>query len=385
MQKTWNRLLSFLLSVMMLVTMFPVSAFAAEPGEDQQILDSGTPEGDEPMHWLQEYQEYVLSQMNAPSGPRKARAAAGSASASYSMISWAGGTGNRLVFANGAYLGDGMPKITLGGEVAFCAEWNGVPPSGSYTQTGEGSDPAIKQILANYHNSGKSNADYAAAQAAIWAHIMGTSVASWGACPGRSSEAEIFYGSCDYSDLRYNYIEWGGGTQNLITYHVDEFPETPPDVPPTTEEKYRTEVTTETHTETEVRNRKTYSYSDAIGQVTIRKHDQDEKSLDGALFDIDVAFSDGSHTTVNGWEVDNGARLFTWTHPKDNHDPATVTVKEVKAPKGVYRKGTGTPRKQQAVRPQAAQGRGKGRAEVILTVVYHRQPNMERGLILCRQ
>ena len=53
--------------------------------------------------------------------------------------------------------------------------------------------------------------------------------------------------------------------------------------------------------------------------------------------------------------------------------------------KGVYRKGTGTPRKQQAVRPQAAQGRGKGRAKVILTVVYHRQPNMERGLILCRQ
>ena len=59
--------------------------------------------------------------------------------------------------------------------------------------------------------------------------------------------------------------------------------------------------------------------------------------------------------------------------------------KQLKNPKGVYRKGTGTPRKQQAVRPQAAQGRGKGRAKVILTVVYHRQPNMERGLILCRQ
>ena len=58
--------------------------------------------------------------------------------------------------------------------------------------------------------------------------------------------------------------------------------------------------------------------------------------------------------------------------------------KNLKNPKGVYRKGTGTPRKQQAVRPQVAQGRGKGRAEMILTVVYHRQPNMERGLILCR-
>ncbi len=61
-----------------------------------------------------------------------------------------------------------------------------------------------------------------------------------------------------------------------------------------------------------------------------------------------------------------------------------VDRKLLKNPKGVYRKGTGTPRKQQAVRPQAAQGRGKGRSKVILTVVYHRQPNMERGLILCR-
>ncbi len=51
-----------------------------------------------------------------------------------------------------------------------------------------------------------------------------------------------------------------------------------------------------------------------------------------------------------------------------------VDRKALKNPKEVYRKGTGTPRKQQAVKPQAAQGRGKGRAKVILTVVYHRQP-----------
>ena len=68
-----------------------------------------------------------------------------------------------------------------------------------------------------------------------------------------------------------------------------------------------------------------------------------------------------------------------------SHNFIMADRKKLKNPKGVYRKGTGTPRKQQAVRPQAAQGRGKGRAEVILTVVYHRQPNMERGLILCRQ
>ncbi|MCI8652863.1 MAG: hypothetical protein HFF11_04115 [Angelakisella sp.] len=150
-------------------------------------------------------------------------------------------------------------------------------------------------------------------------------------------------GTCDYSDLKYNYLEWGGGTQNLITYNTEPAPPLDPDEYP--EDKYRIEVTTDTKTETEVRNRKTYEYSDGIGQLTIRKHDQDGRSLDGALFDIDVAFTDGTHTTVQGWEVDNGARLFTWTHPQDNHDPATVTVTEVEPPKG-YEKD---PRPQTAV------------------------------------
>ncbi len=170
MQRILKRLLSFILSVMMLATMMPVSALAAEMPEDQQFLDSGAPpRGDEPKHWLQQYQEYVMEQLSVPSGPRKARAASGSARPSYRIISWAGGTENRLTFANGAYLGDGMPRITLNGKVAFCGEWNGAFPDGNYVQTGEGNDPAIKQILANYHNSGESDADYAAAQAAIWA------------------------------------------------------------------------------------------------------------------------------------------------------------------------------------------------------------------------
>ncbi len=247
------------------------------------------------------------------------------------MIEWSGGN---LEFANGAFLGSPMPKIYMDGGIAFCAEWNGQPPSGDYVQSGEGSDPAIKQILANYDNSGKSNADYAAAQAAIWAHIMGTSVSSWGGCPGSSSADKILNGSHDTSSLKYNYTSWTGGTQDLITYNTEEEPDPKPDIDPDDypEDEYRIEVETDTQTETEVRNRKSYEYSDAIGQITIRKHDQDEKSLDGALFDIDVAFSDGTHTTVENWEVDNGARLFTWTHPKDNHDPATVTVTEVRPP-----------------------------------------------------
>ena len=58
--------------------------------------------------------------------------------------------------------------------------------------------------------------------------------------------------------------------------------------------------------------------------------------------------------------------------------------KQLKNPKGVYRKGTGILRIKQAVRPQAAQGRGKRRAGEVLRAVYHQQQNKERGLIPCR-
>lgn len=300
-------------------------------GEPDEEKPSEEPKDDGPIHWIQQYQQAALEASRNPMPQSYSAKAAGSPS--YSMIEWSGGN---LEFANGAFLGSPMPKIYMDGEIAFCAEWNGQPPSGDYVQSGEGSDPAIKQILANYDNSGKSNADYAAAQAAIWAHIMGTPVSSWGGCPGSSSADGILNGSHDTSSLKYNYISWTGGTQDLITYNTEEEPDPEPDIDPDDypEDEYRIEVETDTQTETEVRNRKSYEYSDAIGQITIRKHDQDEKSLDGALFDIDVAFSDGTHTTVENWEVDNGARLFTWTHPKDNHDPATVTVTEVRPPHG---------------------------------------------------
>lgn len=61
-----------------------------------------------------------------------------------------------------------------------------------------------------------------------------------------------------------------------------------------------------------------------------------------------------------------------------------VDRKALKNPKGVYRKGTGILRIKQAVRPQAAQGRGKRRAGEVLRAVYHQQQNKERGLIPCR-
>ena len=91
------------------------------------------------------------------------------------------------------------------------------------------------------------------------------------------------------------------------------------------------DITTET--ETEVHQSKKYEYSDAIGQITIRKEDQDGRPLSGAQFKVTLEFSNGEKKEFDGVEVDGGAKLFTWTHPENNHDPVKVTVQETKPPK----------------------------------------------------
>ena len=289
-------------------------------GEPDEEKPSEEPKDDGPIHWLQQYQQAALETSQSPI-PQAHSARAATGSPSYSMIEWSGGN---LEFANGAFLGSPMPKIYLDGEIAFCAEWNGQHPSGDYVQSGEGSDPAIKQILANYDNSGKSSADYAAAQAAIWAHIMGTPASSWGGCPGSSSADGILNGSHDTSSLKYNYISWTGVTQDLITYNTEKEPDPKPDIDPDDypEDEYRIEVETDTQTETEVRNRKSYEYSDAIGQITIRKHDQDEKSLDGALFTSTWPFRTAP---TSPWKI---GRWTTGRGCSPGHIPRTTTIRQ---------------------------------------------------------
>jgi len=270
-------------------------------------------------NWLQSYVDAVLAYMQASSSTSSpARVgmmrAAASASPDLSFIAWSGddlkmGSGSDPAHMSGS---PGMPRNSLNGEVAFCGQWNGVAPGGSYTPTGEGSDNTIKQILGNYDNSSKSDADYAAAQVAIWAHQLSTSNISWGGCPGSSSWDEIANGSCDYSDLKYNYTKWGGGTQNLITYHMD----TPPDDPFLGDDDDDDDDT------------------NARGQVTIIKKDDEGRALDGAIFNIEVVFSDGSRGGNSAFEVTDGSATFYYNHPKDNKDPATVTVTEIQAPPG---------------------------------------------------
>lgn len=244
--------------------------------------ESQTPLSDDPVEtanqvnaqpdWLKDYLETVLNWTQTSSSSRLGmmRAARSGVSPSFSFISWSG----ELVMGNSsnpAHMDGypGIPEISLNGDVTFCGEWNGVPPGGSYSPTGEGNDNKIKQILANFDNSAQGEAEYAAAQVAIWVHLLGISESaiSWGGCPGASAWSEIAHCTCDYSDLKYNYIKWGGGAQNLITYHIDDFPDIGDDDDDDDD--------------------------DAFGQVTVVKKDDEGRSLDDPVFSIDITFSNG--------------------------------------------------------------------------------------------
>lgn len=316
---------------------------------------------------------------------------------------------------SGYYFAD-VYRTTYDGADAFCGEFNGQMPGGNYVRGAEGQDEQIKKIIASYEASSKGKGDYIAAQALIWAELLGTTVNYWGTSGANES---LLDPDADTSGIRYWIYQNTDAihTQNLLVYTTDETiheyeikiikknedgsavlsgatftvtgpggfkqtglktsskgeilvgvdeigeftvtetappagyklsdpasktvqvteankPENPAVVEfnnPKGEDTPGGDITTET--ETEVHQSKTYEYSDAIGQITIRKEDQDGRPLDGAQFKITVKFTDGSEQVTEGWEVDNGARLFTWTHPKDNHDPATVIVEETKAPR----------------------------------------------------
>ncbi len=74
--------------------------------------------------------------------------------------------------------------------------------------------------------------------------------------------------------------------------------------------------------------------SNAEGQITIVKKDEDGHSLDGAVFKIEIDFSNGDQGGIDRFQVVDGSNTYYYAHPKDNTDAATVTVTEIKAPEG---------------------------------------------------
>jgi len=119
------------------------------------------------------------------------------------------------------------------------------------------------------------------------------------------------------------------GAQPLFAAVFNEGPPTPP---VDGEGEFRVEWRYDQVAETTFAREATTEVTDARGQLTIRKQNQNHEPLDGALFNIRIDFSDGTHQQIDGWETYNGGRLLTWNHPPGNIDPAIVTITEVRAP-----------------------------------------------------
>ena len=395
-------------------TSTPEDGNGALPENPEEGVINGTE-----LPWAVNFKAYAEATKNRPM--LFAAGDEGGGSVEFTHYGWgsSGGGGMNAVWigsqpnGGGHYFAD-VYRTTYDGSDAFCGEFNGQQPGGNYERGQEGNDEQIKKIIASYEASGKTRGDYIAAQAMIWAELLGTTVNYWGTS---GANENLLDPDADTSNIQYWIYHNVDAihTQDLIVYTTDSFvdqyaiqilkknedgsstlsgatfsvtgpsgfnktglktdsngkillpvPETgeytvtetaPPSgyelADPNTQTIEVTESNKfnnpaviefrnkksdnppegETTTETEVHHEKTYEYSDAIGQVTIRKEDQDGRPLDGAQFKITVEFTDGTKLVEEGWEIDNGARLFTWTHPKDNHESATVTIEETKAPR----------------------------------------------------
>lgn len=220
----------------------------------------------------------------------------------------------------------------------FCVEF-GVDPGGSYTAS-EGGDGRILSLLVAFD---KGQVSAVGVQLALWYIENGLPLSS------HPQTAAALSAASSVDTTGYTYYLWNSGSgQPFVTLDMEESPTIPPPTTPPEDggnPNTRTEVTTESSTRTEVRSNTEYTYSDAIGQITITKRDNEGVSLDGAIFNIQIEFANGERGGDSAFEVYNGSRLFTYTHPRDDHEPAKITVTEVRAPDGY----TGDPTPQTAI------------------------------------
>lgn len=205
-----------------------------------------------------------------------------------------------------------MLRMKIKGQDAFCTQiWrmagDGVYVAGEVTS----GNAATAQIIANFEASPRLNADYVAAQVLVWESLYGDIGLYSQIIQGTSYESNynaIKNGTATGSGLLF----WvsGANDQEIVT-SATNVPKPPGGGDEEEEEIPPTETVTTTSTRTEVRTDTTYEYSDAIGQITICKRDNEGKSLDGAIFNIEIEFANGQKGGDSAFEVYNGSRLLS--------------------------------------------------------------------------
>jgi len=214
----------------------------------------------------------------------------------------------------------------------FCARFGPDPREGVPYVAAAHSNTQILRLLVAYEQGLTS--DRLGVQVAIWGITEGwQSWANW----DRAAAARTAGQSADITGWRLLRFTGPAGSQPLFAVvppdDDDPYdPYDPYDPPDDDEKEFEVRWSIESYTETRFVREASIEITDARGQLMIRKQNQNHDPLDGALFDIRITFSDGTHQQINGWEAYNGGRLLTWNHPVGNRDAATVTVTEVRAP-----------------------------------------------------
>jgi len=215
----------------------------------------------------------------------------------------------------------------------FCAAFGPDPREGVPYVASAHSNTQILRLLVAYEDGLIS--ERLAVQVAIWGIVHNwQSWSNWGpAAAARQAASGV-----DIAGWRLLRFAGPAGAQPLFAVVApDSDPDDPDDPDPgpgdgDDDKQFEVRWSIESHTETTFVREATIEITDARGQLMIRKQNQNHDPLDGALFNIRIDFSDGTHQQINGWEAYNGGRLLTWNHPVGNRDAATVTVTEVRAP-----------------------------------------------------
>jgi len=296
------------LAVVMLFGAFPFSAFAADPHDDV-------------FRKLQNLITAIDRLEQAPVAVAPALGIMDISSASSDV-----GNSIQVSFNNvmenwnyGGYFGDRWPNITAqGAVVAACAVLDGNDPiNGTYSNRSDAPDNILRLLVA-YDKGSYSRRDL---QFAIWG------------ISGAGNAAALISAAASVDTTGYVAYRWSAGSsaQPIYTLHFEDSPP-PPDEPGDGGKETRIEIETRVEVETTTTIENGIRYSEAWGQITIRKENQNHESLDGAQFDIQLEFANGEVRNIRNWEVDNGARLLTWQHPANDISPVKVTVTEVRPP-----------------------------------------------------
>ena len=204
---------------------------------------------------------------------------------------------------------------------------------GAFYTASPASDNRILELLVQYETGG---AGYAATQMAILSvgdsgfRAWGAAGDAWNRASGTNTSGWALYRWSASGSGQSFYTVRNAESEDEI-YALDDMDfETP--IPTG---NYRYEVRYEYRERIEImplNQVSTFTITEARGHFFIDKVDQDGRPLNGAEFHVRIQFADGSYQLRYVEANESGSVEVTYRHPDGDTAPATITVRETRAP-----------------------------------------------------